>query len=155
MKGKSLASDAEEGELFGLSAANCDSSETNNTCLLMTSEDRYFIYRYQFLPDAKLSFTRTALNKDGKSSKSIEYDLMVTQVCTIDRADRKSFCRDKRHFGINLLQKSSRKVYFTSFEKIIKFRDTALAQQGFSSAREQFSVEQTISEGPNSQRYLV
>ena len=118
--------------------------EVTNTCLLMTSEERYYLYKYEFTPEGQLTFTRPSLSNGEKPSKPIVYDLHVTQVCTIDREDKKVYCNDKRHYGINILQKSSRKVYFVSYEKMISFKETALRLQGFSSARDQFKFLEKI-----------
>lgn len=93
----------------------------------MTSEERYYLYRYEFSPEGQLTFTRPSLSNGEKPSKPIVYDLSVTQICTIDREDRKVYCKDKRHYGINILQKSSRKIYFVSYEKMEHFKKTALS----------------------------
>lgn len=74
---KSTQSDFESAAATEI-AASAAGIDTSKTCLLMTSEDRYFLYRFEFLDDAKLSFTRTSIAKDGKQHKAIIYDLMVT-----------------------------------------------------------------------------
>ena len=91
------------------------------TCLLMTSEDRYYIYKFTFETDEdgnhSIVFTRPSdPNSTKDKNKPISYDLSTIMACTIDTVDEKNVCCEQRHFAMNILIKKSRKVYFTTHE---------------------------------------
>ena len=88
----------------------------------MTSEDRYYMYKFAIETDPttrviSLVLTRPIDQNSPKSDKTkepISYDLKNIQACTIDTEFEKNACSANLHFAMNLVQKKSRKVYFTS-----------------------------------------
>ena len=89
--------------------------EETHSCLLMTSQDRYYRYEWSIETESddskKLVFTkgtgghvpRNQPAGEAASHKPIEYRLRGLQVCSIDTENEKNVCSQKRHFALNFI----------------------------------------------------
>jgi len=97
--------------------------KSSNSCLLMNTDDRYQPYNYTFSNDSdgvnRVVFSRPADGTFSVDPKPIIYDLDQIMACTLDSEDAKNYCRNKRHFALNIIQKKTRKVYFTKYEQML------------------------------------
>lgn len=145
------------------SDSGSEDDEQSQTCLLMTSEDRYYIYKYTFVKgensEHQLVFKRPKdPNNNAIKNKPIVYNLSEIQVCTIDSCDEKNVCMQKRHFAMNILMSKSRKVYFTTFEQMMNCMHRISELQGYHGSRAaQYEKVQRLrtDEEDDSERYLV
>jgi len=74
-------------------------------------------------------------NEKKLKTKSITHSLLNAQICTIDTPTDKNLAPDRCMHGINLQQKKSRKIYFTSYQQMTLAMNRLLAVQGFTGSR--------------------
>ena len=92
------------------------------------------------------------MNKD----KVILDDLRRSRVSSIDSPTKKLLCKNRRHFGLSIVTMNGhRKLYFLTYDQMVKAADYLVEAQKFSKRIDQYKVIEALPDNEVSDRKLV
>ena len=124
------------------SAAASSTVTANMTCkvFLMTTNSRYQQYTME-ASNKQVSFTQGRANTSPVRGAGIVDDLRRSRISSVDSPTKKLLCKNRRHFGLSIVTVNGhRKLYFLTYEQMLKAAEYLLAAQKFSNRIDQYKV---------------
>ena len=122
-------------------AANSVTTANTTTCkvFLMTTNSRYQQYTME-ASNKQVSFTQGRASTSPERGGIVD-DLRRSRISSVDSPTKKLLCKNRRHFGLSIVTVNGhRKLYFLTYEQMLKGAEYLLAAQKFSNRINQYKV---------------